>query len=420
MGLISMKNRRYINEMAQSAEKRIYGRLANDRKAIYITGKFLEQNPTISSGRDIAKIKAKLKAYIERQGMDWEEYCTIIQQKMDINPQEMTSYYEFNRRFKEENDGRLLRLYNRIARTINVNKDDIDKNFVDKFFQFIKYNQSETLDKSYNDLHMGDFIEWFKQNPEEAQDRFGHNYNVIKKRLAKWLDPNYANTPNALLDIWNDYVKLKRKGEEPQLSEDTLYKLAAFMQSPEITRYYDSAKVTKFLEMLTPLFPNETLPTIEECNEFLGIGDDTPFEEMSPRSKIKYIIRNNLPEDLVPTINIKEIVEKFLRDNPDVFTTGINADDVGKGNKDVVRDVCQYAINNLNRSYRQDTFKPFVARGLQEFYNNYKPVFQLGFTTDVYKKLFKEIAIKLKDAHAATGEVAEAMRIMQRHGFIVE
>jgi hypothetical protein len=238
--------------------------------------------------------------------------------------------------------------------------------------------------------------------------------------LAKWLDPNYANTPNALLDIWNDYVKLKRKGEEPQLSEDTLYKLAAFMQSPEITRYYDSAKVTKFLEMLTPLFPNETLPTIEECNEFLGIGDDTPFEEMSPRSKIKYIIRNNLPEDLVPTINIKEIVEKFLRDNPDVFTTGINEDDVGKGNKDVVRDVCQYAINNLNRSYRQDTFKPFVAHGLQEFYNNYKPVFQLGLTTDVYKKLFKEIAIKLKDAHAVAGEVAEAMRIMQRHGFIVE
>ena len=64
MDLFSKK--RVISEMAKTAEKRIFGRLIDDKKIIYITGKFIEQNPNSgANSSDIERLKASFAGACE-------------------------------------------------------------------------------------------------------------------------------------------------------------------------------------------------------------------------------------------------------------------------------------------------------------------------------------------------------------------
>lgn len=392
------KKKRVISEMAKTAEKRIFGRLIDDKKIIYITGKFIEQNPNSgANSSDIERLKAKFKSYIERNGLTWEAYCAAIYAKLGINPNTMTSYYTFINKWKNANEGRYKRLYDRIIRTINVHKDDIDRNYIDTFFKFNEMLKDHTYDEAYEETHLGDFIEWFKNNEEEARDRFAGNYDLIAKKLRRWLDPeNYHGSVKELLDKWDEYQRIKKTRRDFTLDETSKYKLAKLVQSPGIERYIPDATKLEFLktQALPKLFPGERLPSVEECAEFLGEG--IPFEQMSPKGKIRVVLNDKFNGYRHPQIDVVATIREFLEANPGIYETGVVADSIGSVDRERVKETCRYAVGSLNRRYRVDTNKPFPFSNVQGFYDTYKPVFLLGFNQQNYEKLFEKFAEKIK------------------------
>lgn len=388
--------RRIISEMSKSAEKRIYNRLIDPKKMIYATGKFIDQTPP-ADHRDINKLKAKLKMYMSRNGFQWENYCRTMNELLGINPESMTSYYDFKRKFEkdpqdESQDSKWAKLYKRIKRTIDVHKDDIDKNYIDKFNEFNTALRKKTLDDAYTETHFAPFIEWFRENPDEAQDRFGTNYPIVKRKLARWLDPDYQGSDIQVLDDWDDYTRLKNARVEATLSEETLYRLAELVQRRDAARVIGNADKAEWLKttVLPPLFPNNRLPTPAQCRAFLN-GD-------SPKRKIERLI-NAFPVDLNTQFNIKDVTKRFFNDaGEDIYEDGVIEDAIGAVSADTVKAVCRYCMSSLNRRYITNGTKPFPFNSVQQYYDAYKPVFKLGLTEENFKKLFEKYAEAIKAA----------------------
>ena len=177
MSLFSNR-RRYITEMAKNAYRRIYDKLSPEKKQFYLTDKAL--NELIADKGQTDRQKASLKNYIIQNGFDWDNYVSLINDRLEIDLNTI-SWSELVRKF---NASSYHKLFARIERTVERNKDDIDRNYYDKgmAFRHKTTKQYTSAQDAYDQLNLAEFIDWFQHNPEEALDRFGAKTykNIIK------------------------------------------------------------------------------------------------------------------------------------------------------------------------------------------------------------------------------------------------
>lgn len=412
MSLFSNR-RRYITEMAKNAYRRIYDKLSPEKKQFYLTDKAL--NELIADKGQTDRQKASLKNYIIQNSFDWDNYVALINDRLDIDLNSI-SWSELVRKF---NASSYHKLFARIERTVERNKDDIDRNYYDKgmAFRHKTTKQYTSAQDAYDQLNLAEFIDWFQHNPEEALDRFGaKTYKNIKRDILRWTMPQeeYKSSKYALADQWFDLCHVIRNPnlsaeEKPKMSEELAYKLALFIQEePENAKQLLANNIetnwasvnTTVLDFFRNNAQMETLPSVEECRAFLSSDARRISEEVTA------LIENEIPTTIqIPLRNgssyalkVKEIVKKYFSDNPRIFRNGgVIGDAVGSPSSSVVSNVCRTAMTRLNTHYKTDTDKPFNAHTLQEFYDTYKPVFKLGLTEEHLTALFESFAKDFKD-----------------------
>lgn len=411
MSLLTIRKKRYITEMAKNAQRRVFDKLTPEKQQMFLTAKAI--NEVITDRDSTATAMAKLKRFIEVNRFDWDAYVALIRSKLNIDLTS-TSWYDFKRKFTES---AYYKLYTRIGRAIEHSKDDIDRNYYDrgiKFHNQISRNNVQLAD-AYNELDMADFVEWFKNNEEEAKDRFGANsYRQLSRDLARWIMPDYSGSATELSDAWNDWVRAYKRDEinhvpeenRAKMDETVAYKLALFINDfPEDAMRLLANNDAEYMEQSVKKTIKDSLgaanfPTAAECRSFLNSDAQTYA------TQINEIIDSEIPNTIeIPRrdndpfkLKAKQIVKKYFTDNPRLIRNGgVVGDAIGAASVEIVRAICQHALTRLNTRYKTDTDKPFVAHNLQEFYDTYKPVFKLGLTKECLEQVFEEFAKNFKE-----------------------
>ena len=419
------KEKRAINEMAQRADRRIFARLDKYRKYVYLMGRFAELNP---ERRGVYSPEAeKLKKYATANGVDWEDFFDTFH----INKNATSIERSFLNKFSE--DGQYAKLYKRIKRTIEVNKDEIDKNYIDKFYDF--YNgmrRGEDWDELYEKYDMGEFIEWLKANEDEAKERLGPHYSIALRYLARWMDPSYPGSDIEAMDNWQKWYK-DNEGhtDDAEMPDELKYRMAIVYQQPNIATLCSARTKQAIEKTLKARFPGERIPSIAACRAKLG--QEVDFDELSSTEKLQVMI-NKIPENLDERIapNIRNVINEFI--DATGFDTAINEEAINKADATIVRAVYSYVKNTVNRECHVGMEVPFNQTSLQNFYDTYKPVFLLGLNEEPAKALFKQFGERIKEAlvHEVEARLADgdsdtdsdlelesAMLVARKHGYIV-
>ena len=332
------------------------------------------------------------------------------------------------------------KLYKHILRTINVSKDDIDRNYVDNLYNYVNdIENGEKPKEAYEKNKIADVIEWINENEAEAKDRFGNRYNAVMHLLQRWINPPAPNSVEDLLLRFNDFNKEIRKEEnkDMQMDNELKLRLAILIQLPnasELCHDTEERALTKIIKSkIEKFFPYNIIPSIGACKAALGepVSDD----ELTPVERVQYRIEKF---DTSTELNakIKEIVTTIFTDartnnGQDINTDYIAEEYIGKVVKDYVKSIYKEAKTQLNRNYHVGTFFPFAQTSLQAFYDEYKRIFQLGFKENTLKTIFtkianyihdkkeEEITNSISDVNTDEEELQEAVKVLRKYGYII-
>lgn len=440
-----------LNEMAKAAAARVYDRLPDNRKAIYLTGKYFDkitntQRPQLN----------RLKTYIEAHEMDWATYCNLMNDNgmMDISQRSPTSNIAG---YRDEFNTQWGRLYSNMLHTIEVNKDDIDRNYIDKIYKYYNLVRKEHLlqDDAKEQAGITDeVIDWVNNNQEEVAERFGNHWEFMKRMLLRWTNPNqYNGSYEQLIDQFWDWKRAHDaadEGEGAALDNELAYRLGVLLAVPENDEKFgrfrnyvlvtvletlgdhipgillrrlctDAADHERFVEIygrastriaeiLRNNFGDETINNYVENPDSIETDDDTsvedtenqeiPVTDMTDADDIRqYIVRSlgvTHEIDGTPREAVYNVINDVLTAAADVETIDsiLDRSQIGRINKAQVKRMYNYA-QRLNPRYHVGREGVFNV-SLQDFYQINKEIFRCGFYDSTISDILKDVGALLQ------------------------
>lgn len=432
--MFKFKKKRRLNEMAKASEGRMLDRLPDARKAIYLTGKALEKLG------DSARL-TPYKTFITGNGMDWSVYKESMEEINMELPTENTTWTASRNSFASNFHDRFGRLYNNMKRMIEVSKDDIDRNYVDKIKTYYNMVRNEHVDPAdaFEQTELQSAIDWIKDDPEEAEERFGTFWPIVKRHLSRWLDADYENSISNLMDKFWDWRRANQRNTENQTPLDNELAIALanklVTNREDFSHYYNFVLATvigtlgvanlphalasklahdyvdnseedaraiygnmyaRIKKVVQELFEIDTesdaLPTAEELERFDASANGTAeaAEAEDTRNGFeRYVVGSTVSE------RIKEAIQYVIEHNT---TDEIWSGNTGAVDRDQVRAIYAF-IPELNRRYHRGRRVAFETQTLQEFYDSLKPVFLAGFTTEAIKAMLALYANRLMESY---------------------
>lgn len=433
--MFKFKKKRRLNEMAKASEGRMLDRLPDTRKAIYLTGKALEKLG------DSARL-TPYKTFITGNGMDWSVYKESMDEINMGLPTENTTWTASRNSFASNFHDRFDRLYNNMKRMIEVSKDDIDRNYVDKIKTYYNKVRNEHIDPAdaFEQTELQSAIDWIKDDPEEAEERFGTFWPIVKRHLSRWLDADYENSLSNLMDKFWDWRRANQRNTENQTPLDNELAIALanklVTNREDFSHYYNFVLATvigtlgvanlphalaskmahdyvdnseedaraiygnmyaRIKKVVQEIFEIDTesdaLPTAEELARFdataNGTAEAAPAED-TRNGYDRYVADSEtIPVELKETI--KTLIDGGRYNNDEIWNGNIGAVD-----RDQVRKMYAEA-RQINIAHHRGRHVAFNLTTLQEFYDLLKPIFLAGFTTEFLKDAFINYALKVME-----------------------
>lgn len=276
----------------------------------------------------------------------------------------------------------------------NAESEDPNAKYVKQFFDW--YNDK----KKGNDTNPPkDLIKFVNSTAaEDVEKVFGKYYKFAMGQLDKYLDWDFLNDEDKLIQNFWDWHRAKKAGKPYQLDQDTIDGLVAFLRKPKAVEvlqqyYYYFVRVIEKLSDKNIKTPINTTGLQKELQRIMDNLENDDFVD-----ELEKIERNRLrggdmtagPVFVLPTEVIKSI-RTLAKD-----TNNINKEKVGKIDKSQVKDCYAYCVNELNRKFHVGKTGIFDLN-IQDFYDTYKIVFQRGFNTKTLHKIFDEVSQYLLD-----------------------
>lgn len=223
--ILNQSGFRVINEMAKAARNRILDRLNPKKKAIYLLGRFFEKNGDTVRNKTLHELQEYVEAKEPVVNLSWEDFKTALDIDSKI-PHGRTNPHIGNTGIM--NLGReIAAQYQQIVTTIDRSKDQVDRDYVDKIYNFYRATKNgvnPTTAYEQNDL--GQVIDWLRDNEAEAAERFGVHWDNIKKALRRFTDTDFEGTDEDAFDQFLAWYRAKRNNQElPELSDEVKDKL---------------------------------------------------------------------------------------------------------------------------------------------------------------------------------------------------
>ena len=207
--------------------------------------------------------------------------------------------------------------------------------------------------------------------------------------------------------------------------------------------------ITDYCKNLVNTWFNTLEPTDEQLEAVRNHNDAAPAEAEINADNYADVVDNNIPEDdltviynafkthydaenLVDVNQPKDVLNKLVEYDL------VDFDTVGKANKASVRDAFHYARSLANRFKvgTQLAFDENLLDSIQEFYNHYKYLFKIGLTKSGINAILEGMAemkqiqlMKQADDYWANKnyqdvpedyELEEALRVLHKHGFMID
>ena len=287
-------------------------------------------------------------------------------------------------------------MWNRAAKwhESNAEAEDPNAKYVKQFFDW--YNEK----KKGNDTNPPkDLIKFVNStSAEDVEKVFGKYYKFAMGQLDKYLEWDFLNDEDKLIQNFWDWHRAKKAGKPYQLDQDTIDGLVTFLRKPKAVEvlqqyYYYFVRVIEKLSDKNIKTPINTTGLQKELQRIMDNLENDDFVD-----ELEKIERNRLrggdmtagPVFVLPTEVIKSI-RSLAKD-----TNNINKEKVGKIDKSQVKDCYAYCVNELNRKFHVGKTGIFDLN-IQDFYDTYKIVFQRGFNTKTLHKIFDEVSQYLLD-----------------------
>ena len=276
----------------------------------------------------------------------------------------------------------------------NAESEDTNAKYVKKFFDW--YNDKKNGNETNPPKDLIKFVN--STSAEDVEKAFGKYYKFAMGQLDKYLDWDFLNDEDKLIQNFWDWHRAKKAGKPYQLDQDTVDGLVTFLRKPKAVEvlqqyYYYFVRVIEKLSDKNIKTPINTTGLQKELQRIMDNLENDDFVD-----ELERIERNRLrggdmtagPVFVLPTSVIKSI-RSLAKD-----TNNINKEKVGKIDKSQVKDCYAYCVNELNRKFHIGKTGIFDLN-IQDFYDTYKIVFQRGFNTKTLHKIFDEVSQYLLD-----------------------
>ncbi len=276
----------------------------------------------------------------------------------------------------------------------NAEAEDPNAKYVKQFFDW--YNEKKKGNETNPPKDLIKFVNGTAA--EDVEKAFGKYYKFAMGQLDKYLDWDFLNDEDKLIQNFWDWHRAKKAGKPYQLDQDTIDGLVTFLRKPKAVEvlqqyYYYFVRVIEKLSDKNIKTPINTTGLQKELQRIMDNLENDDFVD-----ELERIERNRLrggdmtagPVFVLPTEVIKSI-RSLAKD-----TNNINKEKVGKIDKSQVKDCYAYCVNELNRKFHVGKTGIFDLN-IQDFYDTYKIVFQRGFNTKTLHKIFDEVSQYLLD-----------------------
>lgn len=276
----------------------------------------------------------------------------------------------------------------------NAEAEDPNAKYVKQFFDW--YNEKKKGNETNPPKDLIKFVN--STAAEDVEKVFGKYYKFAMGQLDKYLDWDFLNDEDKLIQNFWDWHRAKKAGKPYQLDQDTIDGLVTFLRKPKAVEvlqqyYYYFVRVIEKLSDKNIKTPINTTGLQKELQRIMDNLENDDFVD-----ELEKIERNRLrggdmtagPVFVLPTEVIKSI-RSLAKD-----TNNINKEKVGKIDKSQVKDCYAYCVNELNRKFHVGKTGIFDLN-IQDFYDTYKIVFQRGFNTKTLHKIFDEVSQYLLD-----------------------
>ena len=296
--------------------------------------------------------------------------------------------YKFSRNAQE--------MWDKVAKWHEANAESEDPNakYVKQFFDW--YNEKKKGNETNPPKDLIKFVN--STAAEDVEKAFGKYYKFAMGQLDKYLDWDFLNDEDKLIQNFWDWHRAKKAGKPYQLDQATVDGLVTFLRKPKAVEvlqqyYYYFVRVIEKLSDKNIKTPINTTGLQKELQRIMDNLENDDFVD-----ELERIERNRLrggdmtagPVFVLPTEVIKSI-RSLAKD-----TNNINKEKVGKIDKSQVKDCYAYCVNELNRKFHVGKTGIFDLN-IQDFYDTYKIVFQRGFNTKTLHKIFDEVSQYLLD-----------------------
>lgn len=314
--------------------------------------------------------------HYEDYTMDWEEFLRTYFSK-DNNKWgftgDSTEWWDDVAKWHEE----------------KAEEEDPNAKYVKQFFDW--YNEKKKGNKTNPPKDLIKFVNGTAA--EDVEKAFGKYYKFAMGQLDKYLDWDFLNDEDKLIQNFWDWHRAKKAGKPYQLDQATVDGLVTFLRKPKAVEvlqqyYYYFVRVIEKLSDKNIKTPINTTGLQKELQRIMDNLENDDFVD-----ELERIERNRLrggdmtagPVFVLPTEVIKSI-RSLAKD-----TNNINKEKVGKIDKSQVKDCYAYCVNELNRKFHVGKTGIFDLN-IQDFYDTYKIVFQRGFNTKTLHKIFDEVS----------------------------
>ena len=303
-------------------------------------------------------------------------------------------FYKDGRKWDFTGDGH--NWWEEVAKWHEANAESSDPNakYVKQFFDW--YNEKKKGNETNPPKDLIKFVNGTAA--EDVEKAFGKYYKFAMGQLDKYLDWDFLNDEDKLIQNFWDWHRAKKAGKPYQLDQDTVDGLVTFLRKPKAVEvlqqyYYYFVRVIEKLSDKNIKTPINTTGLQKELQRIMDNLENDDFVD-----ELERIERNRLrggdmtagPVFVLPTEVIKSI-RSLAKD-----TNNINKEKVGKIDKSQVKDCYAYCVNELNRKFHIGKTGIFDLN-IQDFYDTYKIVFQRGFNTKTLHKIFDEVSQYLLD-----------------------
>ena len=360
---------------------------SNSANVFYYIGRYIENKGPQTEGAIEKYLKSKFNGNIP---------AISVQDKSTVNWSTFLSryFYKDGRKWDFTGDGHDW--WEDVAKWHEANAESEDPNakYVKQFFDW--YNDKKKGNETNPPKDLIKFVN--STSAEDVEKAFGKYYKFAMGQLDKYLDWDFLNDEDKLIQNFWDWHRAKKAGKPYQLDQATVDGLVTFLRKPKAVEvlqqyYYYFVRVIEKLSDKNIKTPINTTGLQKELQRIMDNLENDDFVD-----ELERIERNRLrggdmtagPVFVLPTSVIKSI-RSLAKD-----TNNINKEKVGKIDKSQVKDCYAYCVNELNRKFHIGKTGIFDLN-IQDFYDTYKIVFKRGFNTKTLHKIFDEVSQYLLD-----------------------